>query len=220
MITWTFVAIFIATAIITLGGLVKNFKLIEVEEPYLKRLFVALILEVVTAGVAFAVFELKSPEDVPIHREPPSNVESAGALIVGCQNNRPAMLGVLHNIDGHTLFAPPAGKSNMDEDPSSTAKRETREETGYSIDVLGELGNSQKGNTNFSLVLAKVDKSVPADPNIQEVVGLLWIDPSEVPSNSWRFPEQREWIIELFEEHSTGICSDLSDNQTGDGNSE
>jgi len=133
-------------------------------------------------------------------------VKASGALILGCKNKKPAMLGVLHDEDGSFVFSPPAGRSNEGETERITAIRETKEETGYSIIPRKNLGFSPEGNTFFSLVLAEIDNSKSANSHYQEVVGLLWANPKNIPKFSWRFPEQREWVIELFEENAPGEC--------------
>ena len=63
IIVWTYVFVFVATAFITLGGIVSNFKLIEVNEKYLKVLFTALIIEVITGGVAISTDFFKSKRE-------------------------------------------------------------------------------------------------------------------------------------------------------------
>ncbi|MGH1460441.1 MAG: hypothetical protein ACRBB6_00230 [Neptuniibacter sp.] len=54
IIVWTYVLVFLSTAVITLGGIVSNFNYIQVNEKYLKALFAALILEIVVGGVALS----------------------------------------------------------------------------------------------------------------------------------------------------------------------
>ncbi len=52
VIAWTYVAVFAITALLTLGGIVDTFTFIQIPEPYLRKLFYALILEIVVGGVA------------------------------------------------------------------------------------------------------------------------------------------------------------------------
>lgn len=54
VIVWTFVVVFVMTAIITIGGIVDNIKFIQVQDEYLKGLYIALLLEVVGASIAVA----------------------------------------------------------------------------------------------------------------------------------------------------------------------
>ncbi len=53
IIIWTFISVFIVTAIITVLGIIKNFKWIEIDDKYLKVLSSALILEVVAVIIVF-----------------------------------------------------------------------------------------------------------------------------------------------------------------------
>lgn len=158
-----------------------------------------------SSGPGLPGFETKNlkPSDATIT---PMNEPAAGALILQCRDNLPAMLGVLHSENGHLVFSPPGGGSNDDESPEDTAIRETYEETGYTIIAERFIENSPSGNTKFSLVLAKIDDSAVANPYTNEVVGLLWSDPNDIPKKSWRFPEQRRWIVELYEQYANSIC--------------
>ena len=154
-----------------------------------------------------AVFEC--PEQVDISKIPNKKGEKAvGALITACIKNQPAMLIVLHSEDGRTVFSPPAGKfkPNVDSSIYATAIRETKEETGYTITASQDLGNSPRGNTNFKMVLAKINDEIQPDPFFNETIGLIWINPKEIPIYNWRYPEQREWIIDLYEENAPQRC--------------
>ena len=214
VIIWIFVSVFLLTAIVTLGGIVDNFRFIQVADKYLKGLYVALLLEVVGASVAVATGVLNKRAGEELLGEPASvhegatvdSVIAAGALIVDCHNEKPAMLGVLHDENELIVFSPPAGRSNVNESAMETAVRETAEETGYSVIADRVLGRAPMGNPNFSMVLAKMDRTRQASPHFQEVVGLLWTNPADIPARSWRFPNQREWIVELFEENAPSQC--------------
>ena len=214
VLVWTFVGVFIATSIITLCGIVENFKLIQVKDRYLKGLYVALLLEVAAAGVTIASGKLD-----PIINQPQQNeidiskikdeegVNAVGAMVTNCVNDKPSMLLVMHEKDGRIVYSPPAGKVNPDDnDDFTTAIRETKEETGYSILPKEFLGNSPKGNLNFKMVSAIVDTTRYPDPFFNETIGIVWCDPNDIPVYSWRFPEQREWIIELYEENAPTKC--------------
>ncbi|UTW44507.1 NUDIX domain-containing protein [bacterium SCSIO 12696] len=165
-----------------------------------------IVASIFTAGMAFSGAGVYKNLKATLFPKEVNFVRATGALILGCNNKKPAMLGVLHDEDGSFVFSPPAGKSKEGESERATAIRETEEETGYTIIPLKSLGNSPKGNTNFSLVLAEVDKNKAADPHYHEVVGLLWANPKDIPSSGWRFPEQKEWIVELFEENAPRKC--------------
>ena len=220
VLVWTFVIVFVATSIITLFGIIDNFKIIQVKEGYLKGLYTALLIEVAVAGVAVASGKLDPlikdpqikfdcPEQVDISKIPTEKgIEAVGAMITACVKDKPAMLVVLHSENGKTVFSPPAGKiKTEDNDIFETAIRETKEETGYTIKSNIDLGNSPKGNTNFKMVLGTVVKEIQPDPFFNETIGLIWINPKEIPLYSWRFPEQREWIIDLYEEIAPLRCN-------------
>ncbi|GJM64587.1 NUDIX hydrolase [Persicobacter diffluens] len=94
-----------------------------------------------------------------------------------------------------------------------TAIRETLEETGYSIKFKDKIEQSPYGNTNFSLVYSEIDTS---QNNLNfdnpETIGFLWIkNPKIIPLQNWRFPEQREWIIELFDKYSTRYLIEIKE---------
>ena len=77
-ILWIYVGVFLCTALITLGGIISNFRLIKVQEKYLKPLFIALVLEVVGGATVFATGTLEkvinhltvAPVECPTMPEP------------------------------------------------------------------------------------------------------------------------------------------------------
>ena len=204
---------------------IENGESKNIEKPWEKHwLVLSVILTVFVSGITYQVLnvtvieplnlrvsELKGEalksEEKPTFHKTEAGVPASGAFIVGCQNEKPAMLGVIHRERNQMLFSPPAGKAIGNETASEAAVRETREETGYPITIIKPLGKSPSGNTNFSLLLAEIDRNKPANPQLREVVGLLWADPEDIPPNSWRFPEQREWIVELFEQNAPVSCA-------------
>ena len=59
VLTWVVIVVFSVTAIITLGGLVTNFKYIQVKEQYLKKLFVTLVLEIIVVCIPLSTDAIK-----------------------------------------------------------------------------------------------------------------------------------------------------------------
>lgn len=59
-ILWIYVGVFLCTALITLGGIISNFRFIKVQDKYLKPLFVALVLEVSGGATVFATGALEN----------------------------------------------------------------------------------------------------------------------------------------------------------------
>lgn len=71
VLIWVVIVVFATTAIITLGGLVENFKYIQIKEEYLKKLFVALILEIIAVCIPLsseAIRESRCGEDCMAER--------------------------------------------------------------------------------------------------------------------------------------------------------
>lgn len=133
--------------------------------------------------------------------------ESSGALIVKKRTEGYVMLGVLHIPQGRGIvFSPPAGGTEDNESPTDTAIRETLEETGFTLKNVRFLEKAPAGNTNFSLVAADIDESVPQqDPHKHDGIGMIWADPIRIPQSDWRFPEQREWIINSFQKQVANL---------------
>ncbi|MBA1148279.1 hypothetical protein H0Z60_14580 [Ectothiorhodospiraceae bacterium WFHF3C12] len=67
-LVWIFVAVFLLTALLTLGGIVENMRFVNIPERYLKGLYAALLMQIATAGVAIAVDTLE--EDSPPPPDP------------------------------------------------------------------------------------------------------------------------------------------------------
>ena len=136
-----------------------------------------------------------------------SNTKAAGTLVIDCVEGEPAMLGVMQYQQNKLVFSPPGGWLNRGEHPKQGAVRETKEETGYSVVAEKILGSPPMMFNVYIFVLAKVDQSKPVSSNIQEVVSVKWANPSDIPIEDWRFPNQRQWIIDLFTTHAPADCS-------------
>lgn len=68
VVIWTFIIVFVATAIITLLGIIKKFKWIEIDDKYLKVLSATLILEVVTVIIGFGASSFNELDLEKIHQ--------------------------------------------------------------------------------------------------------------------------------------------------------
>lgn len=66
LIIWTFAVTFVLTAIITIGGIVDNFRFITIDKKYLNYLFTALIIEVVSGSVAIAASYFERQQQVQL----------------------------------------------------------------------------------------------------------------------------------------------------------
>lgn len=135
-----------------------------------------------------------------------SNVRAAGTLVIDCRDDKPAMLGVMQYQQDHLVFSPPGGWINAGEHPKQGAVRETREETGYTVIAEKILGHPPMMFNLYVLVLASVDKSKRVSSNIHEVVDIKWAHPADIPIEDWRFPNQKQWIIDLFTTHAPKDC--------------
>lgn len=123
------------------------------------------------------------------------------SFAAGCMvrfNNK--LLVIRHATSGKLGY--PAGFAQPGESAQCTAHRETWEETGIEVKV----GNSVKRfNNGFLLYRCKLTETM--DPNqtldvpnsgTNEVSGVLWIDPNHTVASDWRFPEDYQSIIRLF----------------------
>ncbi len=63
VIVWIFVAVFLLTAVITLGGIVENVTFIKVPDKYLKGLYAALLLEIVGASITVGTGALNQNQE-------------------------------------------------------------------------------------------------------------------------------------------------------------
>ena len=135
-----------------------------------------------------------------------SHTKAAGTLVIDCRDGNPAMLGVMQYQQSHLVFSPPGGWLNGGEHPKQGAVRETKEETGYTVIAEKLLGSPPMMFNVYMLVLASVDKSKPVSSNTQEVVSVKWVNPSDIPIEDWRFPNQRQWIIDLFATYAPEDC--------------
>ncbi len=172
-----------------------------------RMLVVSVVSVIVVMFGAGAFVQRYVLHDEPIRVTQPkksdrSSVLSAGALIIDYRNDEYVMLGVLHAPEGRGIvFSPPGGSSETGEGPIKTAIRETLEETGYTLTNVEFLERAPAGNPNFSLVSAEVDSTVSqVNYTYDRGVGIIWANPSRVPPSGWRFPEQRTWVIDRFEE--------------------
>ena len=210
ILVWAFVVIFITTAVLTFLALIDNFKYVQIRDKYLKALFGALLLEIVAAGVAVASGELSKylkngPFEVELTQE--EGPMSAGTLVYNCIASEPKMLMVLVNVDNKILLSPPGGKSVTGEEPFITAKRETLEETGIRVNPVLDLGKAEYGNINFSLILSELDTIQNSEILYNGPISSTWVNPNNIPIASWVYPEQREWVIENYDNHFMTACS-------------
>lgn len=58
-LTWVVICVFALTALITIGGLVDSFKIIQVKDEYLHKLFTVLILEIIAVCIPLSAEAIK-----------------------------------------------------------------------------------------------------------------------------------------------------------------
>ena len=91
------------------------------------------------------------------------------------------------------LYSIPGGTSESGETAQCTAHRETWEEAGVDVKV-GKLKH-QFGN-GFFLFECFADNISLETNDAGEVKQVLLVDPTEIPSELWRFPKQRKLTLE------------------------
>jgi len=143
-------------------------------------------------------------------------MQAGGCLIVEDHNdNGYLMLGVLTHLkntkDGRRsdqlVFGPPGGgmKKGVDVNVKATAIRETREETGYTVEAIPTpLHVFLNNNTAFSLFECKIDEEKPVSLRDSEAIGVVWADPTCMKTEAWRFPGQQVKITDLYGDLASG----------------
>ncbi|MFM2589874.1 bifunctional NUDIX hydrolase/phosphatase PAP2 family protein [Vibrio sp. TBV020] len=103
----------------------------------------------------------------------------------------------------------PAGTVMQGEDPAITAQRETWEETGLVVSIVGELGRTDEAIIydcvcDSDIVAFQFNNNLDGNelpvwfaPHYGvEIASAMLIDPSVVPLDSYRFPDQLEWLVQ------------------------
>jgi len=108
----------------------------------------------------------------------------------------------------------PGGTASGQELAAQTAERETLEETGIHVSAKALLTTTThsfhiydcepEGN---QIEVSKDGRiSVPTDA-FNEIEEIRWIDPHRIPLNQWRFPEQKNHLIDLLSPAHSGLQS-------------
>ena len=139
---------------------------------------------------------------------PVEQKQAAGCLIVRQSPLGPQALGLIHATKadergrpaGSLVFSTPGGMSRSGENLERTAERETLEETGFTVKAHEDLITfvNPENHVAFHLFHCEIDGDLQQRTRDQEAVGLLWARPSDVPSQAYRFPSQRDDFIEVF----------------------
>ncbi len=124
---------------------------------------------------------------------------NAGCLLVQAHK----LLMVRSRLTGK--YSLPGGTAERGEQASCTAHRETWEETGLDIMVGQQLHHFDNG---FRLFACYIDK--PASTAYDqlsaidsgEINAVQWLDPVELSTDLWRFPQQKQLLIMLSRQHS------------------
>lgn len=100
-------------------------------------------------------------------------------------------------------YSLPGGHSKGRESAQCTAHRETWEESGLNVQVgplLGVFGEEFRlyecWPADPGYIIGSTNK-IPAVGMI-EVTGAHWVVPSALKLKEWRYPEDAEWTLELF----------------------
>ncbi len=154
-----------------------------------------LLLGVVSLGSAAKTF---ASED--------SNSEIKGAACIIRADNKVVLV---HEIITKKLSLP-AGRVEKGEDPAIAAQRETWEETGLVVQTKGVLGRSKDAifydcvsesdivSFQFNNVHDGFELPIWFAPHYGiEISSAMLVDPSLIPVDEYRFPEQRDWVKEI-----------------------
>lgn len=159
--------------------------------------------------IQWVMFALSFAPAIVSAKTPDQNLEGA-ACVVRVDDK----LVLVHEVITQKQSLP-AGQVKRGEDPAIAAQRETWEETGLVVSVKGVLGRTDKAIFydcvsdsdivvfEFNNIYDGLELPIWFSPHYGvEISSAMLVNPSNVPLSQYRFPEQRDLLIEFLEQAS------------------
>lgn len=116
--------------------------------------------------------------------------------------------------DGKAVFNQPAGHLEADESLIDAALRETREETGWAVELTGVTGiylyTAPSNGVTYQRVCfaAKALHAIPGSQLDEGIIGPQWLTRAELAAQPQRW--RSELVMRCIDDYLTGDCYPLS----------
>ncbi|MBD9483848.1 NUDIX hydrolase [Pseudomonas sp. PDM14] len=116
--------------------------------------------------------------------------------------------------DGKAVFNQPAGHLEADESLIDAALRETREETGWAVELTGVTGiylyTAPSNGITYQRVCfaAKALHAIPDSPLDEGIIGPRWLTRAELAAQPERW--RSELVMRCIDDYLAGECFPLS----------